>query len=397
MQPQALLSFSEAERPLGDRLLKLARETDRVEGYTEPHAVLIAQYAEKIGAQMGLHGLDLTALKFAGLAHDLGERALKRNYLLSPEGLTWEQTLDLWRHPILGEQAAAELRLPRHTQLLIRWHHEWWNGQGYPDGLANTAIPLGARILRTVDTYCALIADRPHRNHYAPADAEQLVADLAGIEFDPQVVKCLLAILAEERQHHAPELWQVPPAFAPVASVTPEETDVETVPLAPVTNELPFLTESVAESFSASPARVEEFSESEAVATDVSPTALMPESAPDTTYDVAPEPAEQMPALEVVEADFPVASESAPETAVPAASVPEPMAAEATLVEPEAVNESAMPSVVAEIQATKATNEEATNEVVAAETAEAETLVAEAETTQATAETDDAPTKPSAS
>ena len=189
----------------------------------------------------------------------------------------------------------------------------------------------------------------------------------------------------------------MPPAFAPVASVTPEETDVETVPLAPVTNELPFLTESVAESFSASPARVEEFSESEAVAAEVATTALMPESAPDTTYDVAPEPAEQMPALEVVEADFPVASESAPETAVPAASVPEPMAAEATLVEPEAVNESAMPSVVAEIQATKATNEEATNEVVAAETAEAETLVAEAETTQATAATDDAPTKPSAS
>ncbi|MFN8003482.1 MAG: hypothetical protein U0X75_20990 [Acidobacteriota bacterium] len=156
----------------------------------------------------------------------------------------------------------------------------------------------------TVDTYCALIADRPHRNHYAPADAEQLVADLAGIEFDPQVVKCLLAILAEERQHHAPELWQVPPAFGSVASVTPEETDVETVPLAPVTNELPFLTESVAESFSASPARVEEFSESEAVAAEVATTALMPESAPDTTYDVAPEPAEQMPALEVVEADF---------------------------------------------------------------------------------------------
>jgi hypothetical protein len=199
---QAILTFDESERSLGGRLLKIAIEIDRIEGYSEPHAIAIAWTAEKIGARMGLHGVDLTALKFAALAHDLGERAMKRDYLLRPRALTWDETLDLWRHPILGEQAAGELKLPRQTQLLIRWHHEWWNGGGYPDGLAGEAIPLGARILRAVDSYFALISDRPHRRRFDRIEAEQIVADLAGIEFDPQVVKLLLQVMAEE---HASE------------------------------------------------------------------------------------------------------------------------------------------------------------------------------------------------
>jgi hypothetical protein len=195
---QAILTFDEAERSLGARLLKIAVEIDRIEGYSEPHAIAIAWTAERIGARMGLHGVDLTALKFAALAHDLGERAMKRNYLLRPDELSWDETLDLWRHPILGEQAAGELKLPRQTQLLIRWHHEWWNGGGYPDGLAGEVIPPGARILRAVDSYFALISDRPHRRRFDRTEAEQIIADLAGIEFDPQVVKLLLQVLAEE-------------------------------------------------------------------------------------------------------------------------------------------------------------------------------------------------------
>ncbi len=205
MQPQqAILQFSGIERPIGDRLLKIAVETDRVEGYSEPHAIKVAQLAEILGTKMGLHGSDLSAVKFAALAHDIGERVMKRNYLLRPNPLTWEETLDLWRHPILGEQAAGELRLPRQTQLLIRWHHEWWNGLGYPDGLAGEAIPLGARILRASDSYCALISNRPHRQRFDALAAEQIIADLAGIEFDPHVVKLLLAILAEEKRDREP-------------------------------------------------------------------------------------------------------------------------------------------------------------------------------------------------
>jgi hypothetical protein len=223
MQAQpAILQFSEGERPTGERLLKIAIEIDRVEGYSEPHSIVIARLSETIGIQMGLHGTDLTALKFAALAHDIGERVMKRNYLLRPDGLTWEETLDLWRHPILGEQAAGELRLSRQTQLLIRWHHEWWNGLGYPDGLSGEAIPLGARILRLVDSYYALISDRPYRQRFEKLEAEQIIADLAGIEFDPRIVKLMLSILADERRERETGLFNVAPGSRTQIILTPE-------------------------------------------------------------------------------------------------------------------------------------------------------------------------------
>ena len=203
---QAPLKFSEAEQPRGDRLLKIALETDRVEGYSEPHSILIARMATNLGERMGIHGIELSGLKFAALAHDIGERAMKRNYLLHSYQLTWEETLDLWRHPILGEQAAAELGLPRLTQLIVRWHHEWWNGHGYPDSLQGPSIPLAARILRVVDSYCSLISNRPHRMRFAPSEAEQIIADLAGIEFDPFVVKMMLELLSEKQRNRQLEI-----------------------------------------------------------------------------------------------------------------------------------------------------------------------------------------------
>jgi hypothetical protein len=201
------IELSESERQAGGRLLKLAAETDRVEGYSEPHATAVARIAVKLGVRLGLHGRDLTALKFSALAHDIGERQLKSSYLQRSSSLTDEERLDLGRHPILGESAGAEHRLPREVQLLVRWHHEWWNGSGYPDGLAGEAIPVGARILRLADTWCALNADRPHRARHDPASAEQIIAAQAGIELDPRMVGMLLDMLDEERRRREELVW----------------------------------------------------------------------------------------------------------------------------------------------------------------------------------------------
>ena len=197
--PEPPLKFPPAEQSIADRLLKIAAETDRIEGYTQPHAIAIARLAEVVATRLDMRGHDLTSLLLAALAHDIGERSLKRHYLLRPDALTWEETLDLWRHPMLGEQQAAELNLPRQARLLIRWHHEWWNGEGYPDALAGEAIPLGARILRVVDSYCALTTKRPYREAFDPLDAEQIIAEQAGIELDPTIVQILLEYLEAER------------------------------------------------------------------------------------------------------------------------------------------------------------------------------------------------------
>lgn len=179
------------------QLAELAAEIDQVEGYTTAHGTFMARMAEALGTHFGIRDGDLLALKQAALAHDLGERVMKREYFSRPGELTWDERFDLWRHPILGEQAAAQRELPRQAQLLIRWHHEWWNGRGYPDNLAGAAIPLGARILRLVDTYSALISDRPYRERFDESVARQIIADNAGLEFDPQVVKAFLELAAK--------------------------------------------------------------------------------------------------------------------------------------------------------------------------------------------------------
>jgi HD-GYP domain-containing protein (c-di-GMP phosphodiesterase class II) len=79
------------------------------------------------------------------------------------------------------------------VQLLVRWHHEWWNGEGYPDRLHGEEIPIGARILRVADAYAALTDDRPRRHARSADEAKQYLREYAAIEFDPAIVKLLLS------------------------------------------------------------------------------------------------------------------------------------------------------------------------------------------------------------
>jgi len=95
---------------------------------------------------------------------------------------------------LLSEREAAESGADRGAQLLVRWHHEWWNGNGYPDGLRFEQIPLGARILRVADAYASLTDARPFREAYSERQAREHLLEWTGLEFDPRVVKALLAL-----------------------------------------------------------------------------------------------------------------------------------------------------------------------------------------------------------
>jgi len=95
---------------------------------------------------------------------------------------------------VLGEREASRVGADRAAQLLVRWHHEWWNGTGYPDALRREEIPLTARILRLADSYAALTDARPFRAAMTEEDARRVLIDGAGIEFDPAVVNVFLAL-----------------------------------------------------------------------------------------------------------------------------------------------------------------------------------------------------------
>ncbi|MCA1629624.1 MAG: HD domain-containing protein [Acidobacteria bacterium] len=192
--------LSAEERLARDVFARLAASTDEFEAYAHPHAERVAALSDALAKLFHLGRADRASLRLAALAHDLGEAAMKREYVRRAGALSAEERLDLARHPVIGEQEAARAGADRAAQLVVRWSHEWWNGAGYPDALRREQIPLAARILRVADSYCALTDDRPFRPAVTEEDARRHLAEWAGIEFDPRVVRAFLAL------HGLPEL-----------------------------------------------------------------------------------------------------------------------------------------------------------------------------------------------
>ncbi len=187
-------NFSAKEADFDERVLKIARLTDEFESYRHSHATRIAALADALAKKFNFASHDRYSLRQAALVHDLGEYVMNRDYIKSNRPLRKDERADVQRHTIIGEQEAAKRGLNRAVQLLIRWHHEWWNGTGYPDALQYEQIPLTARILRVADTYCALTDERPYNEAVSEAQAKCYLTEWAGIEFDPTVVKAFLSL-----------------------------------------------------------------------------------------------------------------------------------------------------------------------------------------------------------
>jgi len=190
----ALPQFELIDKATSEAFLELAKTTDRFERYENAHAQRIAGVADEIAMVFHLARHDRGSLQAAALLHDLGEVAMEREYIQASRLLTFEERLDLARHPVIGEREASRAGADRAAQLLVRWHHEWWNGAGYPDALRREEIPLAARILRVADSYVALTESRPFRAALSEDEARRQLADAAGIEFDPAVVNVLLSL-----------------------------------------------------------------------------------------------------------------------------------------------------------------------------------------------------------
>jgi HD-GYP domain-containing protein (c-di-GMP phosphodiesterase class II) len=190
---------------------------DEFEGYANPHASRIAVIADQIGRSFNLGSRDRFSLRIAALAHDLGEVVMNRDYIRRPGSLSDDEKIDLARHPLLGEREAAGAGADRGAQLLVRWHHEWWNGNGYPDGLRFEQIPLGARILRVADGYASLTDARPFRKAFTERQAREHLLEWTGLEFDPRVVRALLSLEPfKELKGYAPEV-EAPPDIPAIA------------------------------------------------------------------------------------------------------------------------------------------------------------------------------------
>ena len=168
----------------------LASAIDARDPSTKKHSEHVSDIAVEIGQAMNLGETELEQLEWAGLLHDIGKIGIRDSVLLKPEKLTREERILMNEHPAKGEEILKDVDQLAAERPLIRHHHEWYNGSGYPDRLIGEEIPLLARILHVADAFEAMTASRPYRPiPLTPAEAYEELERYAGIQFDPQVVE----------------------------------------------------------------------------------------------------------------------------------------------------------------------------------------------------------------
>ncbi|HEX5149153.1 MAG TPA: HD domain-containing phosphohydrolase, partial [Candidatus Limnocylindrales bacterium] len=141
----------------------LANAVEAKDPSTERHCQRLANLAARLGAQAGLEGIELEAVAYGALLHDVGKIGVPEAILTKPGPLDVDEWELMRRHPEIGERICLPLASAGTFSPIVRHHHERWDGRGYPDGLRGEAIPLGARIVAIADAYDAMTNDRPYK------------------------------------------------------------------------------------------------------------------------------------------------------------------------------------------------------------------------------------------
>ncbi len=159
-------------------------------GYLHDHGPRVAMLATRLGGKLGMSEAQRSELVFAAVLSDMGMVGLAEDAWENPvPHLSEDVRARVRKHPQRSEMRVREIPHLESLGALIRHHHEWWDGSGYPDGLAGGAIPLGAQVLRLSDTVTALQAKRPHRGPLSEGEIVDLVEAGSGGEFGPDAAK----------------------------------------------------------------------------------------------------------------------------------------------------------------------------------------------------------------
>lgn len=175
----------------------LADALDAKCDYTAGHSLRVSRISMLIGKTMGLPFEDLRDIELGGILHDIGKIGVPESILWKPAQLTPDEREVMRKHPSISAQIIGELRGLRRAREYVKHHHEYFDGNGYPDGLAGDAIPVGARIILVSDAYDAMTTDRPYRKAIGHERAVKELEAGRGTQFDPVVVDALMKLLEE--------------------------------------------------------------------------------------------------------------------------------------------------------------------------------------------------------
>ncbi len=187
-------AMSELEELSMGTIRALADALDAKCDYTAGHSLRVSRIACLIGRTLGLQDTELRDIELGGILHDIGKIGVPESILWKPSQLTSEEREIMRKHPSISAQIIGELRGLRRAREYVKHHHEYYDGSGYPDGLKGDDIPLGARIILVSDAYDAMTTDRPYRIAIGHDRAVKELSEMAGTQFDPNVVNALLQI-----------------------------------------------------------------------------------------------------------------------------------------------------------------------------------------------------------
>lgn len=194
-----LKSFTDELEHAESVLFTLALSIESRDPYTHGHCTRLAEFSSRLGERLGLPEDDITALRRAGVVHDIGKVIVPDSVLLKPGPLTPEERTVVKRHAEAGEHICSPLKSFRSVLPIIRHHHERWDGSGYPDGLRGDEIPLLARILQIADVYDALTTKRPYRGALPQQQAwEILQAEVNRNWWDANMVREFRQMISSE-------------------------------------------------------------------------------------------------------------------------------------------------------------------------------------------------------
>jgi PAS domain S-box/diguanylate cyclase (GGDEF) domain/uncharacterized domain HDIG len=188
-----------ANENLTESVFAFAKTIEVKDHYTGEHVEQTVKYATDIARALGLSLSDVEIVRQAAMLHDLGKVGIKESILNKKARLTAKEMSEIMKHPKIAVDILRPIHVLNAIIPFILYHHERWDGKGYPNSLKGEDIPLGARIVAIADVYQALISHRPYRKAFSKAKALKMIKDASGTQFDPRIVKIFLDVIKKDK------------------------------------------------------------------------------------------------------------------------------------------------------------------------------------------------------
>ena len=204
-QNEAIKARDEVKTLSVEVMEALAHTIDAKDEYTRGHSVRVAKYSRMLAEKLGLPEEERENVYYMALLHDIGKIGVPNEIINSPTKLTDDEYAVIKTHPGVGFDILAEIKSRPDLSIGARWHHERYDGKGYPDGKSGDEIPYYARIIAVADTYDAMTSNRSYRKYMAQDAVRAEMEKNSGTQFDPDVVKCMLEIMDEDPNYELHE------------------------------------------------------------------------------------------------------------------------------------------------------------------------------------------------